>query len=260
MLSLVALSCVISSAFAAKRDGLVWGLFTPECHKELVLNLNILHVECMKQFIADMLGYAIVVGAGIVKFPQIIAILRAGNTKGLSSGAYYLETFGYIATVAFNVLKLQPFSTYGESVFILCQNFILILLLWFYAAPGMLEIAAVVGGLAGTSYACFNLVPEEHLPNLYMAVIVIFAVARLPQIYANYAQGHTGQLAFLTLFLNFGGSAARILTTLQNVDEPVVLVGFSISALLNGVLLLQYVVYMKATAAALAAGEDKKTK
>lgn len=45
------------------------------------------------------------------------------------------------------------------------------------------------------------------------------------------------------IFLNFGGSVARVLTTLQDVGDPIVLLGYSTSSLLGFILLLQIVVY-----------------
>jgi mannose-P-dolichol utilization defect protein 1 len=43
--------------------------------------------------------------------------------------------------------------------------------------------------------------------------------------------------------MQFGGSAARVFTTLQEVDDQVILIGFLLGFALNGVLLLQIVYY-----------------
>jgi hypothetical protein len=40
-------------------------------------------------------------------------------------------------------------------------------------------------------------------------------------VFTNFKQGHTGQLAFITLLLNFGGTVARMFTTLQVGPESV---------------------------------------
>lgn len=45
------------------------------------------------------------------------------------------------------------------------------------------------------------------------------------------------------IFLNFGGSVARVLTTLQDVGDPIVLLGYATSSFLGFILLLQIVIY-----------------
>lgn len=78
------------------------------------------------------------------------------------------------------------------------------------------------------------------------------------QIVSNFKQGHTGQLAFVTLVLNFGGSVARLFTTLQETGDPVQLLGFGVAILLNGTLVLQVLLFWGATNKALAVATKKK--
>ena len=40
-------------------------------------------------------------------------------------------------------------------------------------------------------------------------------VSKLPQVIQNFRQGHTGQLALLTVALSFGGNLARVATTVR---------------------------------------------
>ena len=44
-------------------------------------------------------------------------------------------------------------------------------------------------------------------------------MSRLPQIYTNFRNKSTGQLAFFTFFLGFAGSAARLATVLVETDD-----------------------------------------
>jgi mannose-P-dolichol utilization defect protein 1 len=61
----------------------------------------------------------------------------------------------------------------------------------------------------------------------------------VPQIVENAKSGSTGQLAFITVTLNFFGNVARIFTTLTEVPDPVLLWGVFSSAALNGTLFAQ---------------------
>lgn len=63
--------------------------------------------------------------------------------------------------------------------------------------------------------------------------------ARVPQMITNYKQGHTGQLSFITWFCTLAGSAARIFTTLQEVNDPMIAASYIISTACNAVLVFQ---------------------
>src|SRR5690349_625782 len=77
----------------------------------------------------------------------------------------------------------------------------------------------VLGGFIGTLVS--GLVPLDVLKLLQSFSIVIFTSSRVPQIYSNFRAGSTGQLAFLTFFLNFIGSLARIFTTMQETKDSI---------------------------------------
>jgi mannose-P-dolichol utilization defect 1 len=75
------------------------------------------------------------------------------------------------------------------------------------------------------------------LPVLQIALTI---PARLPQIWINFTNGHTGQLAFLTVFLSMGGAIVRVFTTIKELGptDPQVY-GFAVGASLSFILFLQ---------------------
>ncbi|KAF0756647.1 hypothetical protein AaE_004545 [Aphanomyces astaci] len=238
--------------------GLLYGVFTPQCFDAYFTSFDFLQVECGKAVVSKLLGYLIIVGSFILKLPQILKIVAAGNVAGLNPSSFYLEVITFQASVVYNVLRGYPISSWGESAVILIQNVILVLLLWYYSgatkSTQFVGVVAFVALGAGMFY-----LPSEFDWVLPSAGIPLSVMARIPQILSNFKQGHTGQLAFLTLFLNFGGSAARLFTTLQETGDQVVLLGFAISMLLNGTLLAQIGLYWSATDAAVAIQTKKKT-
>lgn len=48
-------------------------------------------MECHKFTISKLIGFAIVVGSGIVKLPQIIKILQKSSVEGISQFTLYIE-------------------------------------------------------------------------------------------------------------------------------------------------------------------------
>ena len=67
------------------------GLIRKDCFEKFQ-QFDFADVECIKFTISKGIGLAIVVGAGILKIPQIIKILQASSVEGLSSLTLYIET------------------------------------------------------------------------------------------------------------------------------------------------------------------------
>jgi len=75
-------------------------------------------IECLKVTFIKTLGYSIVVLATIAKVPQIINIIKAGSTYGLSMFSIFVESVGFVLTVGYSYHYGNPFATYGELVFL----------------------------------------------------------------------------------------------------------------------------------------------
>lgn len=192
--------------------------------------------DCLAKSFSKALGCVIILGAAVVKLPQVLKIVSAGSVSGISPSAAYLELIGYILQATWHIVHNgSPFSAYGETVIVAAQSAFIILLIWRYSFPGMAEVGGMGVALALVTYGSLNL-PSNTVQN---ASTALFAAARLWQIISNQKQGHTGELAFLTLFMQFAGAAARIFTTIKEVGQPVAVASTVIAAGLNGILLLQ---------------------
>ena len=84
-----------------------------------------------------------------------------------------------------------------------------------------------------------NYVNDEQMALLQATTIPITALARLPQIFQIWQTGSAGQLSSISLFLVMAGSLARLYTTSTEVKDPILLIGFTTTALLNTILFLQ---------------------
>ena len=133
-----------------------------------------------------------------------------------------------------------PISTYGENIIILVQNVILVFMLWTYANPpfSSLHMIAVTVGLGGAAFGSLVL-PKELLMYLPITTTTLAVMGRVPQLAANFSQGHTGQLSLITTALNLLGNIARIFTTLQETADVFVLASFVIAGVMNTALVAQ---------------------
>ncbi|KAG5799051.1 hypothetical protein H9Q69_001881 [Fusarium xylarioides] len=217
------------------------------CYKSLLLDVNIEDADCIKFAVSKALGIGIIAASSIVKVPQILKLLNSKSAEGVSFLSYLLETASYIISLAYNFRNGFPFSTYGETALIVGQNVIISVLVLNYS--GRASLAAVfVAALAGTVATLFaeNVVDAQTLSYLQAGAGVLSVASKLPQILTIFQQGGTGQLSAFAVFNYLAGSLSRIFTTLQEVDDKLILYGFVSGFVLNAILALQMIFYWNA--------------
>ncbi|WWD21693.1 hypothetical protein CI109_106179 [Kwoniella shandongensis] len=241
-------------------------LIGEQCYGVLVYDFDITHTECLKYALSKGLGFGIVLGGGIVKIPQILKIVSSSSARGLSLSAYILETASYAINLAYASRNKFPFSTYGENFFLTIQNVIITLLILFFSGPGSVgsglgginakpltsrgngNAGKVITGLVVTVASGFALWSERLCPmsllSLLQAVTLpLSLLSKAPQIMSNIRHHSTGNLSAFAVFNALLGCLARLFTTKQEVDDPLIFWGFAGAALLNAVLAFQMIMY-----------------
>lgn len=175
-------------------------LLGESCYRSLVHNLTISDSTCMKLAISKALGIAIVGASSVVKVPQMIKLINSGSAEGVSFIGYLLETASFMISLVYNVRNQFPFSSYGETAFIVIQNIAICFLVLEYSGRGQLG-TALIAALAGTGFVLFNndLVSMELLQYLQAGAGAVGALSKLPQIIAIFREGGTGQLSAFTV-------------------------------------------------------------
>ncbi|KAI9473647.1 MAG: hypothetical protein EXX96DRAFT_596717 [Benjaminiella poitrasii] len=225
------------------RDPAV-GIIGEKCYVSLVENLNIGDKDCIKYVISKGLGFGIVLGGSIVKIPQILTILRNKSAQGLSFTSYIMETLSYFITLAYNLRQGNPFSTFGEIMFICIQNVvIMILMLQFSKQTSKLVLTLLALGALWYTLNNQNIVPSVLMSTLFATTIPLNLTAKIPQIYTNFKNKSTGQLSVFTVVNYLAGSAARVFTTMTEIDDPLMLFGSLLAATFNAILVLQVILY-----------------
>lgn len=216
------------------------------CTTQLFVKGNFYNLPCLKLIVSKLLSYGIILGAVVVKVPQVIKIVDSRSAEGLSYPAYLLETIASSITFAYNIRANNAFSTYGETLFMTVQNVVITLLI-------LLLNRKIIGFfLTMIAYSFFSfglytpaLVDVKMMAILQASTIPIFVASRIPQILQTYSNGHTGQLSALTVLLVWLGSVARVFTTMQEVKDSLLLVGFCSAAFLNTIIAGQMVYYWR---------------
>ncbi|KAH8992574.1 mannose-P-dolichol utilization defect 1 protein [Lactarius hatsudake] len=223
-----------------------------KCYISLIENLNIEDVHCIKYSLSKGIGVAIVVGGSIMKVPQLLLILRAQSARGLSLTAYVLETFSYAITLAYSSRNGFPFSTYGENLFLTIQNVIITFLITLYSASSPQPLTAApnpTGKLLVAVLATFAVgfalfaAPASALAAAQLGTLPLSLFSKLPQIAQNYRARSTGQLSAFAVVSQIAGCAARLFTTSQEVNDPLVAAGFALALALNLIVGVQMYAY-----------------
>ena len=214
---------------------------TAEYCMQLLMKLDFSRTDCVAPLVSKLLGGLILVGALGLKLPQIINIYRTGDVEGLSATSFYSEVPLVMSNVAYNVLQGNPFSSYGENVFILVQNLALVVLLWMFMKdkPTVGHMGAVLLFFVAVAVGSLHL-PAQYQYLLPLSNLPLLLASRVPQIVQNFRNQSTGQLSVITNFLTFAGSLARVFTTIQEVGmDYSLLAGFFFGCSTSGILLLQ---------------------
>jgi hypothetical protein len=162
------------------------------------------------------------------------------------------EAVVYANGSLYGYLLQYPFSSYGENVSLLCQNVVLIAMAWGFSAktstPTMFqERLLVIGAFIWYVVAIVKYLPDEYRYILMSFTWPVMLYARGTQVLETYRVQQTGNLSIVTTSMNLFGSLIRIMTTLQETGDLVVLGGYLLSGGLSLIMFVQYWWYWENT-------------
>ncbi|KAJ5632434.1 Mannose-P-dolichol utilization defect 1 protein [Penicillium lividum] len=226
-------------------------LIGADCHRTLLLDLDLFNnPACTSLAISKALGLAIVGASAVVKLPQILKLINSRSSAGVSFVSYALETASLLITLSYGVRNQFPFTTYGESALIAIQDVAVGVLVLTFAGRSA-AAAAFVAVVAASVYALLfdqSLVDAQTMSYLQAGAGALSVASKAPQIYTIWREGGTGQLSAFAIFNYLVGSLSRIFTTLQEVDDKLILYGFISGFALNVILAAQMVYYWNSPA------------
>ncbi|KAM5151375.1 mannose-P-dolichol utilization defect 1 protein isoform 1-T1 [Callospermophilus lateralis] len=236
---------------AAEADGLLKRVLVPiflpeECYDQLFVQWDLLHVPCLKILLSKGLGLAIVAGSLLVKLPQVFKILRAKSAEGLSLQSVMLELMALTGTMVYSITNNFPFSSWGEALFLMLQTITICFLIMHYREQTVKGVAFLACYALVLLVLLSPLTPLLVITLLQASNVPAVVVGKLLQAATNYHNGHTGQLSAITVFLLFGGSLARIFTSIQETGDLLMAGIFVISSLCNGLIAAQVLFYWNA--------------
>ncbi|XP_069500687.1 mannose-P-dolichol utilization defect 1 protein isoform X1 [Ambystoma mexicanum] len=233
-------------------------LMTELCYDEFFLQLNFLHVPCLKILLSKVLGIGIIAGSLMVKLPQIFKIIGAKSAEGLSFNSVLLELLAITGTMVYSIANSFPFSAWGEALFLMLQTVAIGFLMHYYTERTVKGVLFMAVYFAVLSVLLCPITPMSVVTLMQATNMPAVIFSRLIQAVTNYKNGHTGQLSAITVFLLFAGSLARIFTSIQETGDPLMALTYVVSSLCNGIITFQLLYYWNTTPGTVA--EEKKRK
>lgn len=215
-------------------------LSSNKCAEEITSGL--ITVECSRNIVSKCVGLGIIVGASLVKLPQIRRIMVAKSVAGISLISYSLETLAFSISLAYNSRRNAPFASYGESALILVQNIFILTLILKYSKKSIMPLIFAIPLIALFFIQC----DVKTLALFQWGSLFIGIASKLPQIVVIHKSKSTGQLAVVTTFLQLLGSFARVGTTLNDAYDPAVLSSHISAFMLNLIIFVQFFIYKTA--------------
>eukprot|EP00283_Hemiselmis_rufescens_P015104 CAMPEP_0173438408 /NCGR_PEP_ID=MMETSP1357-20121228/20303_1 /TAXON_ID=77926 /ORGANISM="Hemiselmis rufescens, Strain PCC563" /LENGTH=264 /DNA_ID=CAMNT_0014403701 /DNA_START=23 /DNA_END=817 /DNA_ORIENTATION=+ len=225
--------------------------------------------SCSSLFLSKVLSLFVLAGGMFFKVFQITKLAKNKSAAGVSLSQFCMEICVSAITLSFNYHISAPFTTYGESFFILLQNLVLIAQVAYYTQLGLPKFfvgAALYAALllflfsdfardvkvpapacdltAGASSCQISNLRLQDCLQAISTVIVI--VSRIPQIITIFRTREVGNLAIMTWLLNLAGASIRVFTTRRELPDQLILqFAFFMSASLSGVVVCQILAFSK---------------
>ena len=199
-----------------------------------------------KTLCANALGYVMGIGAVSVYAPILLKVVKKQDIEGLSIATWVFNVLGYAMSVAYPMKKGFPFSTYIELAGAGLQSLVILGLLCKYnhlEVPFLTGIAAI----AATFYSFLrapNLDPKL-VGSVQIMASLLANYANIPQILVTF-QRKKASWSAITACLSLAGCAVRIFTTMQLTKDPLLVGGYILGLITNGLLLAQVILYRNA--------------
>lgn len=223
--------------------GLFLSLLSEKCYNVYFVKLNFLDVPCLKSTLSKGLGIGIIAGSILVKVPQILKILNSKSGQGINVYGVYLELFAITANFAYSYVMGFPFSAWGEGTFLAIQTAIIAALVLHYGGTSGRAAMFLASYVGLVSVLVSGVTPTDVLWTMQAINVPIILFAKAIQVITNYKNGSTGQLSAVTVFLLFGGSIARIFTSLVETGDFIIILTYCVTTVANGAIVCQLLWY-----------------
>ncbi|VEU43604.1 unnamed protein product [Pseudo-nitzschia multistriata] len=240
----------------------IWG---EEGSSSCLSQVPFLSGPCLSQLLTKALGVLIILASMLNKIPIMVNMLKAQSAAGISRNSLYGEAIVYANCALYGFLSGHPFTAYGENASLLLQNSVLIVLAWNFLSKTNTPVGSDEKIMAILFFALYvaavlNFLPEDYWYMLMSTTWPVMLYARGSQVYETFCVKQTGNLSIVTTTMNLVGAVIRILTTINETGDVVVMSGYLLSGSLSLMMFVQHWMYLKNTREIAKKAEEAKKK
>ena len=204
--------------------------------------------------LSRLLGWIVVIVGVCLKLPLLRSLLSGSNEVKLLTAtsipiiSLCLEIGSLLIGLSFNYRLGIPFSAYGECIFLLLQDVMIVTVSIFLRTgnyPRSMSVPLIVS-IALTVLLSSHV---DHLHTLLSLNIPLIFMTMLPPILQNYRNKHTVGFPLSMVLLGQGMGFTRMFTTFMEVPrlDWTLALGSSLGPALNIILLLEVFLYQQET-------------
>jgi len=195
---------------------------------------------------SKLVGLLVIFLSVIMKIPQIRLIMKTRSSEGLNLSSIMIETVAFNIIACFCFLNKQSFTTYGDTVFIVLQNFTLLYLIFKYNEK-VTNIVRLTLGFIGLNYYLLQEASDSLLNALMLLLLPMMLFGTIPQLLQNYQNQSSGNLSPASVFIGYFSCLSRVFTNWVEVDSVIAQVGSGLGAVINTILVYQVLAYSSNT-------------
>ena len=174
--------------------------------------------------------------------PMIAELLqkKGENAEKISTTTWSLQLLGFVIFVTYHIRSGYPLSTFLDFAALGVQSLLILVLASIFRTDGFdaLILLPVAGLLAAV------LLPVSALQSLQLTATVVTSFALMPQIVRNFRAKSRGGWSPVSAGLSTVGIAIRVFTTVTLAgSNPLLLVQFLLGTALNGILMVQSLIW-----------------
>ncbi|KAK7090967.1 mannose-P-dolichol utilization defect 1 protein homolog [Littorina saxatilis] len=190
-----------------------------------------------------VIGYLLVITTSGLQIPHIIKVLRSRNCEGVSVLSVAILLHSSSANVAYCINKNFSLSTWAESVPLMAQYITLMCLLLLYRGQQRNMLVFVVLYVLMMLPLMLGVVPGHVVCYLKVLTLPLTLLGKVDHIYNAYKRGGTGQMSKSSIFLLNMRSVGRLLTSLLDARDTVLVLCYAHACFWNTLITCQTVYY-----------------
>ena len=177
--------------------------------------------------VSRVLSYSVIFVCGIMKLPQIYALLLSQTAKGINLRSCWLEIGTFLIGFFYGYANNFHYTTYAEAGFLILQASVVIFLVIKYTRKWTLEnLICTLLCIAFASLSLAGLIPLLVFRILLSTNLAMSVISTSGQILSLYHLKAQGDVSAITWSLGAYGCLARIFTTSVEVGDLQMLMNY----------------------------------